>query len=463
MTSGTSVERFAELETAIEQIWGISARLGLDPFPVHFELVPAAIMYEFGAYGLPGRFTHWTHGRAYYQMKTMYDYGLSKIYELVINANPSYAFLLESNTPLQNKLVAAHVLAHSDCFKRNAYFAPTSRRMLETVGADADRFRRYEFEHGRDKVERLLDAVLSIEEHVARHPFIRRPEEQPKYPPQRPATKYDDLFREPAKTEEAKQKVEEPEEDLLQFILEHAPALEPWEQDIVASIRNEALYFQPQRMTKVLNEGWASYWHARILRELDLTDAEYEEYAQLNASVLAHSPMQLNPYFLGVKLLEDIERRWDSPTEEEQRLGRQPGQGRAKLFEVRELESDASLIRNYLTKQLVDDLDLYIYALRGNQWVVVEKDWERVRDHLVREVTEYGTPHIVAVSADHLGRRQLLLRHDSNQAELDVARAEKSLRQLYHLWRRPVHLETMQGGKWVVMTYDGQHHTTQPK
>src|SRR5690242_18017891 len=125
-------EEVRELESAIDEIMTIADRMGLDPYPVHFELVPAAIMYEFGAYGLPGRFTHWTHGRAYYQMKTMYDYGLSKIYELVINSNPSYAFLLESNTPLQNKLVAAHVLAHSDCFKHNAYFAPTSRRMLDT-------------------------------------------------------------------------------------------------------------------------------------------------------------------------------------------------------------------------------------------------------------------------------------------------------------------------------------------
>src|SRR3712207_9576355 len=100
-----------ELERAIGEIWEIAGRMGLDPYPVHFEMVPATIMYEFGAYGLPGRFSHWTHGKAYYRMKTQYDYGLSRIYELVINTNPSHAFLLENNTPVQNKLVMGHVLA----------------------------------------------------------------------------------------------------------------------------------------------------------------------------------------------------------------------------------------------------------------------------------------------------------------------------------------------------------------
>src|SRR5512142_1318457 len=155
-----------ELEKTIERIWEIAEGFGLDPYPVHFEVVPAAIMYEFGAYGLPGRFSHWTHGRAYHQIKTQYDYGLSKIYELVINTNPSYAFLMGGNSLLQNKLVAAHVLAHVDFFKHNAYFAKTNRQMVEGASVNAERIRKYEFDHGRDEVESFLDAVLSIQEHV---------------------------------------------------------------------------------------------------------------------------------------------------------------------------------------------------------------------------------------------------------------------------------------------------------
>src|SRR5215218_1849627 len=102
------------LTKAIEEIWAESEKTGLDPFPIHFEIVPASIMYEIGAYGLPGRFSHWSHGKSYHQMKTMYDYGLSKIYELIINTNPAQAFLMEGNSLIQNKLVIAHVIGHSD-------------------------------------------------------------------------------------------------------------------------------------------------------------------------------------------------------------------------------------------------------------------------------------------------------------------------------------------------------------
>src|SRR5215217_504401 len=191
-------EETRQLEKAIGEIWEIAGRMGLDPYPVHFEMVPATIMYEFGAYGLPGRFSHWTHGRAYQQIKTQYDYGLSKIYELVINTNPAYAFLLENNSVLQNMVVAAHVLAHVDFFKNNLYFEHSNRSMLETVSINAERLRRYEFEQGREAVENLLDAVLSIQEHIDTNPRLRRREPEPERPRRgdsRPTRPFDDMLR----------------------------------------------------------------------------------------------------------------------------------------------------------------------------------------------------------------------------------------------------------------------------
>src|SRR3972149_5001129 len=164
----------AELQRGMDRICDMAERFQLDPFPIHFEIVPPSIMYEFGAYGLPGRFSHWTHGKAYHQLKTMYDYGLSKIYELVINTDPAYGFLLDANSLLQNKMVAAHVLAHSDFFKNNAYFRETPRQMVEGASIDASRIRQYEFEHGSLEVERFLDAVLSIQEHVDPHQALAR-------------------------------------------------------------------------------------------------------------------------------------------------------------------------------------------------------------------------------------------------------------------------------------------------
>ncbi len=144
---------WAELERAIGEIHAVARGFGLDPLPTHFELVPAAVMYEVSAYGLPGRFSHWTAGKAYQHMKTRYDFGLSRIYELVINADPAQAFLLENNTLLANKLVVAHVFAHADFFKHNAYFRSAPHDMVDRANLHAERIRAYEFAHGRREVE----------------------------------------------------------------------------------------------------------------------------------------------------------------------------------------------------------------------------------------------------------------------------------------------------------------------
>lgn len=454
-----------DLEGAVGTIWELALRAGLDPYPVHFELVPATIMYEFGAYGIPGRFSHWTHGRAYQQIKTMYDYGLSKIYELVINTNPAYAFLLENNTVLQNKLVAAHVLAHVDFFKHNAWFKHTNRGMLETASINAERLRRFEFEHGRDEVETFLDAVLSIQEHIDPNPGLRKPplevKRKGRRPDERPDGPFDDVLRlgehqaEPPTPE--RKFPAEPEKDLLLFVADHAPDMEPWQRDVLHIVRAEQLYFLPQMQTKIMNEGFASFWHARIMRELDLTEHEYVEFAKLHSGVLSPSKRNVNPYYIGMKIFEDVERRWDAPTAEERSKLRRPGgEGRAKIFEVRELDNDASFLRNYLTRDLVEELDLYLYRLEGDRWVIVEKDWEVVRDTILASMTNFGQPYIVVEDGDHRRGRELYLKHHHEGQDLDLDYADKTLRYVYQLWGRPVHLETRNEGKGAVLSYHGQ-------
>jgi stage V sporulation protein R len=431
--------------------------------------VPASIMYEFGAYGLPGRFSHWTHGRAYNQMKTMYDYGLSKIYELVINSNPCYAFLMEANSPLENKLVVAHVLAHCDFFRHNAYFQRTNRQMVETVSVNAERVRRYEFAHGAREVEKFLDAVLSIEDHIDPVDFGPRPQSDPeptenekKVTPR--STPYDDLLdldgvaEEPPKTPH---KIPaEPQRDILGFLLAHAPHLEDWQRDVLAIVRQERLYFVPQMKTKILNEGWASIWHSRILRELDLPSDEYTEFAKLHSSVAAPSRRSLNPYYIGMKLLEHVEQRWETPSPEDQeRLGLAGGEGKQKLFEVRDLESDLSFMRTYLTRDSVEALDLYLYELEDGEWKVVDKDWEHVRDGIVKNLSTYGIPYIVVEDADYKRNRELYLRHCFDGDELDLTYAERTLRHVQRIWDRTVHLETVLDGKTTILTFDGEQNT----
>jgi Uncharacterized conserved protein, COG2719 len=461
----------AALEEALERIWEIARGFGLDPFPVNFEIVPATVMYEIGSYALPGRFSHWTFGKAYHRMKTMYDFGLSRIYEVVINTNPAYGFLLETNSLLQNKLVMAHVLGHVDFFKHNAYFAHTNRRMVDEVNLHAARIEEYEFKYGRKTVEAFLDAVLSIEEHVDPNFFIRKERDLP--PPKTTTARskegpFEDILRLGEKatgegTPPPKRKPGEPvypEKDLVWFIATYSPVLEDWQRDVMMMIHDEMLYFLPQMQTKIMNEGWASYWHARIMRELCEGTGEFVEFAELHAAVVSPHKGQLNPYYLGYKIFEDIERRWDNPTPEEREIyGRRGGEGREKIFEVREVDNDVSFLRNYLTKELVEELDLYVYELVDDEeWTITEKRWERVRDQLVANMTNFGFPYIEVTDGDYNRNRELYLTHRYEGVELDLKHARKVLEYLYTLWGRPVHLETRVDNEPLVLHYDGGSH-----
>lgn len=462
-----------ELEKSLERIWEVARGFGLDPYPVRFEVVPATVMYEIGSYALPGRYSHWTFGKAYHRMKTMYDFGLSKIYEVVINTNPSYGFLLETNSPVQNKLVMAHVLGHVDFFKHNAYFSRTNRRMVETVSAHSGRMSEYEFRYGRKAVERLLDAILSIEEHIDPNFFIRRepdppPGEQRKPKPAPKPGRYDDLWNigraperdAPGDGDERPRGERLPEKDLVYYIMRNSPSLQDWQRDVMAMLHEEMEYFVPQMQTKTLNEGWASFWHSRIMRELDLPDVELLEFAELHSGVVSPHKGQLNPYYLGYKILEDIERRWDNPSAvEREKFGREGGEGRAKIFEVRELESDVSFLRNYLTEDLCEELDLFVYELVDEEeWTVTEKRWERVRDRLVSNMTNFGFPYIVVADGDYNGNRELYLKHLYEGSELDLDYARRVLEHVHALWGRPVHLETIIDEEPARLHYNGEEH-----
>ncbi|MUT64388.1 SpoVR family protein [Paenibacillus sp. NEAU-GSW1] len=468
------------LERSIDEITEIAQGFGLDFFPMRYEICPADIIYTFGAYGMPTRFSHWSFGKTFNKMKMQYDFGLSKIYELVINSNPCYAFLLEGNSLIQNKLIVAHVLAHCDFFKNNARFGATNRNMVESMSATADRIHQYEMDHGAEAVEKFIDAVLAIQEHV--DPTIIKPyqldktryielltQEKNRSSKGQSSSDYDDLWsldteevEEAAKAAAAaaaaaKRFPPEPEKDLVWFIEEYSPQLEDWQRDIMSMLRDEMLYFWPQIETKIMNEGWASYWHQRIIRELSLTSDETIEFAKLNSSVVVPSRHSLNPYYLGLKIFEDIERRWDNPTKEErERFGRVPGQGRNKIFEVREFDSDISFLRNYLTKELVDDLDLYIFEKKGPEWKITDKSWENIREQLVYSKVNGGFPSIVVVDGDFNRVGEMYLKHNYEGTELDLKYVERTLPYVVQLWGKSVHLETVVEDKKIVFSCDGK-------
>jgi stage V sporulation protein R len=455
------------LEYAIQEITEIANGFGLDYYPMRYEICPAEIIYTFGAYGMPTRFSHWSFGKQFHKMKLHYDLGLSKIYELVINSNPCYAFLLDSNSLIQNKLIVAHVLAHCDFFKNNVRFQNTKRDMVESMAATAERIRQYEIEFGKKEVETFLDAVLAIEEHI--DPSLMRPklawnmeDEYESSGDTSASTPYDDLWgldERNNKSEPKKKKKKfppRPEKDLLLFIESYSRELTDWQRDILTMMREEMLYFWPQLETKIMNEGWASYWHQRILREMDLTSAEALEFAKLNAGVVQPSRTGINPYYLGLKIFEDIEERYDNPTEEMKRRGVEPGSGREKMFEVREIESDISFLRNYLTKDLVMREDMYLFQKQGKDYKVVDKQWEHVRDQLVSMRVNGGFPYLTVNDGDYMKNGELYLKHWFEGVELDLKYLEKVLPYVQQLWGRSVHMETIVEGKNMLFTYDGK-------
>ncbi|AJH23270.1 MULTISPECIES: SpoVR family protein [Bacillus] len=460
-----NAEETKGLQRAIEEITDIAKGFGLDFYPMRYEICPAEIIYTFGAYGMPTRFSHWSFGKQFHKMKLHYDLGLSKIYELVINSNPCYAFLLDSNSLIQNKLIVAHVLAHCDFFKNNCRFQNTNRDMVESMAAAAERIKHYERIHGIKEVESFLDAILAIQEHI--DPSLVRPkllwsvDDEEEDEEETAPSPYDDLWGMDKPKQVKKKKGKKPfpprpEKDILLFIEEHSRELEPWQRDILTMMREEMLYFWPQLETKIMNEGWASYWHQRIIRELDLTSDEAIEFAKLNAGVVQPSKTGINPYYLGLKIFEDIEERYDNPTDEMKKTGVKPGSGREKMFEVREIESDISFIRNYLTKDLVMREDLYLFQKQGRDYKVIDKEWKAVRDQLVNMRVNGGFPYLTVNDGDYLKNNELYIKHWYEGIELDLKYLEKVLPYLYQLWGRSVHIESVLEDREVMFSYDGK-------
>ncbi len=439
------------------QLHELARQLGLDFFEVMFEVVPQDIMSEVAAYGLPTRARHWSYGKVYNRQRVHGQMGLSKIYEIVLNNDPGYAFLLDTNSEIANLLVAAHVYAHCDFFKQNVYFSPTNRNMVNVAVEHALRIDEYIDRYGLDRVERVMDIAFAIDRHIDFHKgIVRKP-----YPTrqvveqERKTHAYADLFGE---EEFALTKVvvgdclpPHPEKDLLWFFAQYAP-IEPWESDVLEIIREESYYFYPQFETKILNEGWATYWHAEILQQYaGLSPSETIDFGVLHAGVVTPGhPMSLNPYFLGYRMLVDVERRWD-------RLyaaGKSPITGRQKLFEIRAQENDISFLANYLTQEFVDELELFAYGFacehkpqgykqcqQCGEIAVKSRKVEDVVHSLITPRYNYGAPRIAITKVQEDG--SLLLEHErSDLGPLDLKYAEKTLEYLHELWKRPVHLKT---------------------
>ena len=486
-----------ELQDWQKTIRAKAVQYGLDFYEVVFEMVEPDEVNEIAALGgFPQRYPHWRFGMEYDRLSKSYAYGLSKIYEMVINTDPCYAYLLSSNATAEQKLVMAHVYGHADFFKHNAYFAHTNRKMIDEMANHAMRVRHYQDLHGVDRVEEFIDACLSLDNLVDLHaPGIRRvPSEETKREEARHAAElkaekkaqtnsYLDKFVNPKEHQDSERKKAEeisqapkrfpeyPTPDVLGFILEHSP-LESWQQDCLSIIRNEAAYFAPQAQTKIMNEGWASYWHSKLMTEHFLTDAEIIDYADVHSGTMATPPGGFNPYKIGIELYRDIEERWNrgqfgkeweecddyaARTHWDKKLGL----GREKIFSVRALYNDVTFIDTFLTEDFCRRHKLFTFAhnARTGEDEVESVDFPQIKARLLQQLTNFGQPRIEITEANYLNRGELLLMHRHDGRDLRADYAEHTLKNLGFLWKRPVHIETLAEGKVVRWSYDGKQFT----
>ncbi|MCI0399624.1 MAG: SpoVR family protein [Chloroflexi bacterium] len=460
-----------------ETIEGYAREFGLDFFPVQFEMVDYQMMNQLAAYdGFPTRYPHWRFGMEYERMSKSYAYGLHRIYEMVINTNPCYAYLLASNNLVDHKLVMAHVYGHCDFFKNNLWFAHTNRRMLDEVANHSTRIRRYVSKYGLEEVENFLDACLSLENLIDIHaPGVRRrpqPEDH-EGEEERPvvhrikAKDYMDSYINPPdflaaqqrKLEEARARrkhlPEEPERDVLLFLLEYAP-LENWQHDVLDIVREEAYYFSPQRQTKIMNEGWASYTHSHIMTRRALDPNELIDYADHHSGTMAVHSGRLNPYKLGLELLRDVEDRWNRGAfgpeyeachdmETRRNWDRKLGLGREKLFEVRRVYNDVGFIDEFLTADFAREHKLFTFAYNEatENYEIASREFEEIKRRLLFQLTNFGQPIIEVVDSNYDNRGELYLVHRHEGIDLDIPYAEETLSGLFTLWQRPVHVETV--------------------
>jgi stage V sporulation protein R len=448
-----------DLERWNERIMNLVERFGLDPYPQEFEICDHEDMLSYMVYsGMPSHYPHWSYGKNFEKLKTLYDYGVSGLpYEMVINSNPSIAYLMRDNTLALQVLTIAHVYGHNDFFKNNFTFKSTGAfYTIESFKSHATRVRHYVEDPsiGLEKVEALLDAAHALSLQCRRNLAIKKPspteERQLKLDEATPAADpFSTVHRRREQAEPDLKKVPLfPDEDLLLFIRDHNPLLSEWEKDLLTIVHEEARYFVPQIETKIMNEGWASFWHKRILEALDLPQELHLEFIVRHTQVLRPSPGGLNPYHVGMKVWEDIEKRWNHPSAEEvEEFGPRKKSGKDKLFEVREVERDASFLRRYLTEDLMRELNLFEYKSRGNDQVVTrvsDKDnWRQIKETLIQNVGTGTIPVIKVEDADYKNNRTLLLKHHHDGRDLQLEYAEKTLKYVHQLWGHDVAMETV--------------------
>ena len=436
----------ADYAAKIEEL---AHRLGMSYHAVDFELVPDRFMMETAVYGLPVRMPHWSFGVRYIRHLVQRNMGHSRIFEVMFPGDPCRAYLVDNNSLAENILVVAHVLGHADFSYRNALFRRSMEmmggRILEQAAARAHRIEAALVEHGQVQVEAVLDAALSLEAHIDVNRRVYRTSngngEEPA--PAEEEDPFQARWRElpgettPAPSEDAAPRMTspQPEYDLLWFIAHHGPDLEGWERDIFLAVREESFYFYPVFACQIMNEGWASYWHARLLREADfLPEDIYVPAIKAHSDVVRpHATgrtlaLSVNPYHLGFSMWEKIVEM----------------RGLEAARRICAEEDDFGFVRNYLDPELAEGLDLFVFEAAADGSIkIVSRHIHAVREAILAPRFNFGAPRVAATNVDIDGSLSLAHDHASDGRGLDLERAEHVLDYVARVWRRPVTLTTV--------------------
>lgn len=416
MTADYSMQ---DLEKWNDKIEVLIKDAGLNCYEQQFEICSYEDMLCYESYvGMPSHYPHWSYGKVYERQKTFYTYNLTGLpYEMVINSDPCIAYLMRDNTLLLQILTIAHVYGHNDFFKNNRMFKENTRAELtvEMFKSHASRVRDYIADPsiGPKQVERILDAA-----HALRFQVRRQGEGKPL-----------------TKSELAKEVPDEVpdrlKQDLLGFLSERGK-LAYWERDLINIVREETFYFLPQVETKIMNEGWASYWHYRLLQELTLPQGLHFEFLQRHNLVVRPHERQINPYFIGFKIFEYLDKN----------------SGRNEIFKIREQERDQSFLRRFLNQELCEELCLFNYKVRGIDVVVTEvadeEGWRTIRDELANMVGLGMVPQIHPVTVEN---GVLVLEHIYDGRELEMNYAKETIKYVGELWGDRVDLKTKLNNK----------------
>lgn len=425
---------FEELEEWDHKIVELAESYGLDWYPIVYEICDYYEMIGHMSYhGMPSHYHHWSYGKSFERTHQMYDLGMAGLpYELIINSNPSIAYLMRENPMYLQILIMAHCVGHSDFFKNNRNFSHTKpNSVIARMRSAKKRIQKYieDPSIGIDNVEKVIDAAHAISLNVERYGRTRVPHK----------SKKKNLIR---RVKEGKVKVDdvdvskvpiEPDYDILGFIAEHGTHLDDWERDIINVIHEEFVYLMPQIRTKIMNEGWASFWHYKLMHELELPDKYHIPFLKSHNQVVRPFTDRINPYHMGFYIFKRLE-------EEE---------GLEACFFAREQHHDESAIREYIDEKACRDLGLFSYSLknirRGSVFTIDdvpdEPGWKSIKQDLIANVGVNRIPKIYVDEAKRNG--ELILKHEHDGRDLELDYADAVVRHISNLWEDSVKLLTI--------------------